>query len=102
MLVMLLQSILGLSDEQIVNDYYLSNKMLEDEGSAAVDGIRKRGKLDRKFFSGANREAMVATLKFLRGKYGSISPGYLDSIGFNSSWRRRLEAVLRPQTRSRL
>jgi hypothetical protein len=97
MLVMLLQSILGISDETIVEDYFLSNEMLRGKGSAAAEEIRKRGRLDRKFFSGTNREAMVTTLSFLRAKYGSVSPGYLDSIGFDEHWRRRLATVLGSQ-----
>jgi hypothetical protein len=53
-----------------------------------------RGRLSRKLFSGTNPEAMITTLDFLRGKYGSVSPGYLDSIGFDSPWRQRLLQVL--------
>lgn len=105
MLVMLLQSLLGISDEIIIDDYFRSNLMLSsarrNDGSAAAEGgtnessrQRRRGKLDRNFFSGTNREAMITTLDFLRSKYGTISPGYLDSIGFGDSWRRRLVACL--------
>lgn len=102
MLVMLLQSLLGFSDEIIISDYYRSNEMLSSarrgkvqDGSAAAEGrIRQKGKLDRKFFSGTNKAAMITTLEFLRSKYGSISPGYLDSIGFDESWRRRLRIFL--------
>jgi hypothetical protein len=106
MLVMLLQSMLGLRDEDIVADYYLSNEMLkkDDSGSAAAGEIR--GRISRKFFSGTNPEAMITTLDFLRSKYGSVSPGYLDSIGFDSQWRQRMLQLLKngssPTTRSRL
>jgi hypothetical protein len=98
MLVMLLQSMLGVKDEEIVADYYLSNEMLkkkdDSSGSAAAAEVLARGRLSRKFFSGTNPEAMITTLDFLRGKYGSVSPGYLDSVGFDSQWRRRLLQVL--------
>ena len=94
MLAMLLQSMLGISDEEIIEDYFKSNQM--NKGSAATDGIRKKGRLDRRAFSGTSREAMQATLHFLRSKYGSISPGYLDDIGFGPEWRQRLLAVLKP------
>lgn len=96
MLVMLLQSILGVCDLNIVADYFRSNQMLlgnADVGSAAADEIRPRGKLDRNFFSGTNKQAMISTLHFLRDKYGSVS-GYLDSINFDQTWRTRLASVL--------
>jgi protein tyrosine/serine phosphatase len=100
MLSMLLQSLVGVSDEDIVEDYYKSNIMRKT--SAAAEGMRQRGKLDRAFFSGTNPEAMVTTLAFLRSKYGSVSPGYLDSIGFDQSWRQRLVQVLDIVPKSRL
>eukprot|EP00547_Thalassionema_nitzschioides_P005703 CAMPEP_0194216704 /NCGR_PEP_ID=MMETSP0156-20130528/19518_1 /TAXON_ID=33649 /ORGANISM="Thalassionema nitzschioides, Strain L26-B" /LENGTH=250 /DNA_ID=CAMNT_0038945533 /DNA_START=140 /DNA_END=889 /DNA_ORIENTATION=+ len=85
MLVMLLQVILDVSDEEILVDYLLSNQVKEE--SAAAERIaRKRGRLHIKTFSGTNQEAMVITLSFLRAKYGSISPGYLNSIGFDEMW----------------
>jgi hypothetical protein len=98
MLVMLLQSIVGVSDLDIVADYFLSNQMLQgdkDNGSAAVNEIRTKGKIDRRFFSGTNERAMISTLHFLRGKYGSVR-GYLDAIDFDEAWRNRLAAVLVP------
>ena len=100
MLVMLLQSILGVTDETIVEDYCLSNIMLEGQmqySSAAADQIRRPGRIDRNFLTGANRPAMETTLSFLRNKYGSVSPGYLDAIGFDRSWRKRLSIVLNTQ-----
>jgi len=108
MLVMLLQSLIGVSDRAIIADYFMSNQMLASsktgaEGSAALNnnsnnnnGVRK-GKLDRRFFSGTNEQAMISTLHFLRRKYGSVSPGYLDAIGFDVSWRKRLFSVLIPE-----
>ena len=107
MVIMLLQSLLEMTDEEIIEDYYLSNKMLNGcadtgEGSAAAaistrDVGATRGKGEG-IFSGTNRWAMVATLESLRRRYGSVSPGYLDSIDFDSSWRSRLVAVLRPRS----
>ena len=107
MLVMLLQSLMGVSDRDIIADYFQSNQMLlqtslhptknnnNDEGSAAIaNAVRIRGKMDRRAFAGTNEQAMISTLHFLRGKYGSVSPGYLDAIGFDASWRNRLSGVL--------
>lgn len=107
---MLLQSILGLSDTEIIEDYYMSNRMLQNnnndnESSAAAQQVQQRqqrGRLNRSFFGGTNREAMITTLQFLRTKYKSVSPGYLDSIGFDSTWRERLLNVLDDSRRSKL
>lgn len=98
MLVMLLQSLIGVPDAAIVADYFQSNDGLlaDNEGSAAANEIQARGRIDRRIFSGTNPQAMLATLQYLRQKYGSVSPGYLDAIGFNANWRRRLSSVLIP------
>lgn len=106
MLVMLLQSLMGASDEDIIEDYYLSNasaaatanNLAAAAVAATVDGSRTtpvKGRLDRAIFSGTSREAMVDTLAFVRQKYGSVVPGYMDAIGFDQSWRDRLVAELR-------
>lgn len=99
MLVMLLQSILGYPNEVIIEEYFLSDRMLRSAGSAAVAaalGKRKPGRLNWHIFSRATRESMIATLEFLRKRYGSVSPGYLDHIGFDQSWRGRILGVLKP------
>ena len=111
---MLLQSIFGIDDEIIIEDYYKSNKEMNNnvgDGSAAIDNAsttttaatrrtakalqRKRGQLDWNIFSGTNQQAMIDTLQYLRIKYGSVTPGYLDSIGFDIIWRERMLRVLR-------
>lgn len=105
---MLLQSLLGVSDDEIIEDYFLSNASFQKKkeessaAAAAATSASSKGKLDRTIFSGTNRNAMVATLAFLRSKYGSVSPGYLDQIGFNEQWRRRLIAVLTAAHSARL
>ena len=96
---MLCQTILGVSDDEIIADYHLSDVLRKkDEGSAAADSfggekVRRKGKLDRSVFSGAPKEAMIETLAWIREQYGSVCPGYLDSIGFDESWRRRFLAT---------
>lgn len=98
MLCVLLQSLLGIPDETIIDDYFQSNQMIKNisKGSAAAtEAIRKRGGLDRTIFSGTNRQAIETTLIFLRTKYGTVSPGYLDAICFDEGWRKRIRAVLR-------
>jgi len=90
---------IGLSDEEIIADYHLSDAVRKrDEGSAAADQfggkVKKKGRLDRSVFSGAPKEAMVETLAWIRDQYGSINPGYLDSIGFDRQWRDRFVKVV--------
>ncbi|KAG7371406.1 tyrosine phosphatase [Nitzschia inconspicua] len=104
MLAMLLQSLLDVSDDEIIEDYFQSNAHFPTKSTAgassaaAIASSRSsstvKGKLDRNIFSGTNRQAMETTLTYLRSKYGSISPGYLDDIGFDEQWRRRLRTVL--------
>ncbi|CAJ1925949.1 unnamed protein product [Cylindrotheca closterium] len=108
MLVMLLQSISGVSDDVIVEDYFASDNRSLNVGSAAATaalGKRQYGKLDGTLFSRATPEAMVSTLAYLRQRYGTISPGYLDCIGFNNKWRRRIRyhlKISRQPPRSRI
>jgi hypothetical protein len=98
LLVMLCQSMLGVSDEEIIADYHRSEGMIE--GSAALKKVlstnQQAGKIDKRVFGGAPREVMQTTLAWLRSKYGSVSPGYLDDIGFDLSWRIRLSVALWP------
>lgn len=96
LLVMLCQSLLGVADEEIVADYHRSEATLL-EGSAAVKTAvskRQAGKIDKLIFGGAPKEVMETTLAWIRSKYGTVSPGYLDAIGFDDSWRNRLLTAL--------
>jgi hypothetical protein len=97
LLVMLCQSILGVSDDEIISDYHRSEAAMST--SAALQHVvssQRGGKLDKVKFGGAPSEVMETTLSWLRSKYGSVSPGYLDAIGFDDSWRRRFAAALLP------
>jgi hypothetical protein len=104
---MLCQSILGLSDEDIIDDYFKSDVMRKEDTTlaAAVAETRQRppprGKVNQRVMAGAPRHAMRETLIFIRGKYGSVAPGYLDAIGFDTSWRLRFHEA-RIQRASRL
>ena len=114
LLIMLCQSIIGVSDEEIISDYHVSSKLRKiEDGSAAAEGLKKlrkiedgsvaaaglrKGKLDRRVFSGAPKEAMVETMGFIRRNYGSICPGYLDAIGFDDQWRLRFVNALSTRT----
>eukprot|EP00977_Amphora_coffeiformis_P002849 scaffold528_cov165-Amphora_coffeaeformis.AAC.61 len=98
MLVMLLQSIIGLSDQDIVNDYHASELLIDfskGEKQDDKDNIPTRpGKLDRATMRRAPKSAMVETLAYIREKYGSVSPGYFQAIGFDDAWRIRLVTAL--------
>lgn len=97
LIVMLCQSILGIDDATIVQDYHKSEKLLKKrEESAAVTTIAKtqfKGKINKSFFSGSPEEAMISTIAFIKERHGSFE-GYLDFIGFGESWRNRFTAVI--------
>ena len=92
MLVMLLQSIIGISDDDIIEDYHESESLI-DTCKADITPSRP-GRLNRAMMKRAPRSAMKQTLKYLQERYGSVSPGYLQSIGFDDSWRIRLVTAL--------
>ena len=94
---MLCQSILGQSDDEIIEEYFISDINMRDHSVAALKAVK--GKFDKRKFTGAPREAMAETLSFLRLKYGSVSPGYLNSIGFDKHWRDRFVACV-PQEKA--
>lgn len=99
LLVMLCQSILGVSDAEIEDCYHESEaRILETSSSGAATTLQRtgmaKGKLDRNVFMAAPREVMEATLGWLRDKYGSVSPGYLDFIGFDEEWRDRFKRAM--------
>eukprot|EP00545_Synedropsis_sp_CCMP1620_P003392 CAMPEP_0119023828 /NCGR_PEP_ID=MMETSP1176-20130426/30715_1 /TAXON_ID=265551 /ORGANISM="Synedropsis recta cf, Strain CCMP1620" /LENGTH=269 /DNA_ID=CAMNT_0006978969 /DNA_START=150 /DNA_END=956 /DNA_ORIENTATION=+ len=83
-LSMLCQSILGMSEEEIIEEYFKSEVMRNP--SVAVKRVAAKGRFDKRKFNGAPRESMIATLAFIKSKHSSICPGYLDSIRFDKSW----------------
>jgi Tyrosine phosphatase family len=97
---MLCQSILDLSDDEMVAEYAQSEQLLtlsEDERySKTVKSVK--GKFDKQRFAGSPPQAMRDTLAYVRSRYGSISPGYLDHIGFDAAWRDRFVACQRQPT----
>ena len=90
----LFKSTLGMSEGDIIADYKRSEGIDEialGELQQRMEAAASPGKpvLDRRIFSGANPENMVTTLAWIREKHGSVE-GYLDSIGFDQAWRRKL------------
>lgn len=110
MLSMLMQLLLGCSDDLIVEDYYLSNAEFvkretspstsaNHENSSAAAAVvlhrqNNRVRMDAAVFRGTNRAAMVTTLEGLRQRHGQNLDKYFDRIGFDDSWRKRFVAAL--------
>lgn len=89
-LSMLCGSVLGVTDEDIINDFAKSEciRALAEEKYARIF----KGQIDSVDFSNADPETMMISLDYLRTKYGSINE-YLDSAGFDESWRTRFKRV---------
>ena len=111
---MLLQSIVGLDDEKIIEDYHFShiksseknrkhrkNNLLSMKQNITKLKVKTNKnpswtshKLDHDTFLVAPRHIMKYTLTYIRKKYGSVCPGYLDHIDFGCKWRLRLTESL--------
>jgi hypothetical protein len=92
LVAMLCQSILGLTDEEIIIEYSLSAQCLlgvnEEKSTVPIPG-----RFDKRRFAGSPPMAMRDTLNLVRSRYGSVSPGYLNHIGFDQTWRDRFVRV---------
>ena len=96
----LVKAILGETEAEIIADYKLSEGIDEialGELQQRLEKAAAPGKpvLDRKIFSGADPANMVTTLAWLKRSHGSVE-GYLDTIGFDAEWRRRLRGLEGP------
>lgn len=85
---MLCQSLMGMSDDEIVAEYAKSECM-RDKDYPLTNKVTVKGKFDRKRFAGSPPQAMRDTLAFIRSRYDTVCPGYLDHIGFDKLWRDR-------------
>lgn len=93
LVIMLLQSAAGVEEEDIVADFAESHRFDQSRrGSAAMQAAAERLKMDTSVLSGAPPQVMEETLAFLSREYGSVSPSFLNEIGFDESWRKRLIA----------
>lgn len=89
-LAMLCQSILGLSDETIVEDFARSSCIRELAERRFIEIFK--GRAEPGGFAHASPEIMITTLQYIRTKYGSVE-SYLDAIGFDTAWRNRFISV---------
>ena len=98
---MLIASIAGASDEEIVQDYALSNGVVTidhltsnlQSKALSLQSTFLQHFDDSHLAEAAPREAMREVLRYLRSSYGSVS-NYLCSIGFDSAWQTRLRSSL--------
>jgi Tyrosine phosphatase family len=98
---MLCQSILGMSDDEMIAEYAQSEQLLtlsDDERCSTSATKSVKGKFDKQRFAGSPPQAMRDTLAHVRSRYGSVSPGYLNHIGFDEAWRDRFVACQRQPT----
>jgi Tyrosine phosphatase family len=89
-LSMLCQHMIGVDDEAIVQDYFLSH-CIREVALEKVNGYLD-GKVDLSCYADCDEQTMRDTLAYLRGKYGGLD-GYLDAIGFDQDWRQRFVKV---------
>jgi hypothetical protein len=94
MIAAIILSLLGVPDEDVVEDYSLSaNVYAEMNDHKAMVGALSQRNLNPKTFLGAPPEVMRDTLTNIRSQYGSVE-GYLDWMGFDESKREQLKSVL--------
>eukprot|EP00879_Flechtneria_rotunda_P007267 GHRR01007624.1.p1 GENE.GHRR01007624.1~~GHRR01007624.1.p1 ORF type:complete len:314 (+),score=78.04 GHRR01007624.1:841-1782(+) len=92
LLATLILTILGATEEQILNDYVRSN----DYGMVALAGLEENPKvtgLDKQKFEKAPREAMHYALQYLKEAHGGIQQ-YLLNAGFSLDEQAELRALL--------
>eukprot|EP00978_Attheya_sp_CCMP212_P006507 scaffold14961_cov33-Attheya_sp.AAC.1 len=94
MIAAIVLSLLGVPDEDVVEDYSLSaNVYAEMNDHKAMVGALSQRNLNPKTFLGAPPEVMRDTLTNIRSQYGSVE-GYLDWMGFDESKREQLKSAL--------
>jgi hypothetical protein len=94
MITAIILSLLGVKDEDIVEDYSLSaNVYAEMNDHQAMVGALSQRNLDAKTFLGAPPQVMRETLRNIRNDYGSVE-GYLDWIGFDEKSQQELKEAL--------
>jgi protein tyrosine/serine phosphatase len=87
-------SLVGVPDEEIVEDYSLSaNVYAQINDHKAMVGALSQRNLNPKTFLGAPPHVMRDTLQSIRDTYGSVE-GYCDWIGFGPEWREKLRTNL--------
>eukprot|EP00555_Chaetoceros_dichaeta_P005186 CAMPEP_0198266562 /NCGR_PEP_ID=MMETSP1447-20131203/28898_1 /TAXON_ID=420782 /ORGANISM="Chaetoceros dichaeta, Strain CCMP1751" /LENGTH=534 /DNA_ID=CAMNT_0043956703 /DNA_START=199 /DNA_END=1804 /DNA_ORIENTATION=+ len=90
-IAVLILSVLGVPEEDIVEDYSLSaNVYAEMNDHKAMVGALNQRNVNPKTFLGAPPQVMKDTLETIQRNYGNVD-GYLDSIGFGLEHREKLK-----------
>ncbi|XP_072163782.1 uncharacterized protein [Diadema setosum] len=87
-LVAMVLSLMGKSEEYISSEYALSEVGLNPIRSRVYKEIVERTSMDESF-THAKRETMEGMLRYIQESYGSV-PDYLESIGFSRAEQARL------------
>lgn len=88
LLSMLLQHCAGVSREELIEAYRLSEQYLGQDQHIRA-GNSNNDYIDWNLFRGSPAQAMTDTLDWIESHYGSVD-GYLDSIGFTAEQRQAL------------
>lgn len=87
---MLILSVLGVTDDEILADYVLSDAAYRDiNDKKAMVASLSQADVDPETFLRAKPEVMEATMEYIRVTYGSIRQ-YLELHGFDRAWREKM------------
>lgn len=93
-IAMLVLSILGISDIEIIRDYEHSDSAYRDiNNKKAMVAALSQDDLDPDIFLRAKGPVMADILKHVRTRYGSVE-GFLDENDFGHEWRELLRKVM--------
>lgn len=81
----------GVEEAVVVDEYHLSHRHRSVIRDRAMRGVMKASETDD--WAGAPKEVMRRTFAHIRSEYGGVE-AYLDGIGFDRVWRRRLRRAL--------
>lgn len=99
LIAMLILSVLGASDDEIVADYILSDSAYKDiNNKQAMVASLKQVDVDPDTFLRAKPEVMHHTINYIRKNFGSID-NFLDNYGFDEEWRNKLRNNLLEDTK---
>jgi protein tyrosine/serine phosphatase len=92
----LILAVCGASQEEIVADYTKSDGV-NQIALGGLEKLRDVQGMNQELFASAPPEAMRTTLDYITQRWGGLDQ-YMDSIGFNADYRRRLAKALSPDT----
>jgi protein-tyrosine phosphatase len=87
----LVLSVLGVSEEDIVNEYYLSNRYTEGVLSKTMMGSMKREVA--RILAGVKPAYIKATFATIKTQYGSVETMLEKELGIGAAKRQKLKAI---------